>query len=568
MEKVIEMKGITKVFPGVVANDKVDFDLEKGEIHVLLGENGAGKTTLMNVLYGLYQQEEGTIFVKGKEEKITTPSKAINLGIGMIHQHFMLVDIFSVTENIILGNEPMSGMKVDIDKAREDVRVLADKYGFNIDPDSLIKDITVGQQQKVEILKALYRNTDILILDEPTAVLTPQEIDELEVILRNLTEEGKSVILITHKLKEIMQMSDRVTILRRGKVVGQVKTGDTTIPELAELMVGRKVNLSVDKAPHTPGNVVLDVKALNFKDERGVAKIKDLSFDVRRGEILGIAGVDGNGQSELIELLTGIVKPESGSIKLNSQEIAGETADHIIRAGLSNIPEDRHKRGLVLKLPLYENAILGQHKSKKFTKGISLDYPTIKKYTRDLIEDFDIRTPNESVPAGTLSGGNQQKLVAAREISKDPSVLIASQPTRGLDVGAIEYIHKRLIQERDNDKAVILVSLELDEVMNLADRISVIYDGHISVTLDRKDATEKLLGLLMAGGTLEQAPLSDFVQTETPFNAPEAKLRRPDHPDMDSMPPVIDIPPLMEGENAETETTSQNGEVKNHGSES
>ncbi|MFZ2258379.1 MAG: ABC transporter ATP-binding protein [Clostridiaceae bacterium] len=526
MEKVIEMKGITKIFPGVVANDKVDFDLVKGEIHVLLGENGAGKTTLMNVLYGLYQQEEGTIFVKGKETKIPNPAKAISVGIGMIHQHFMLVDIFTVTENIILGNEPMAGLKVDINKARNEVRDLANKYGFNIDPDSLIKDITVGQQQKVEILKALYRNTDILILDEPTAVLTPQEIDELEIILRNLTDEGKSVILITHKLKEIMQMSDRVTILRRGKVVGQVDTNNTTIPELAELMVGRKVKLSVDKSPHTPGEVVLEIKNLNFKDERGVQKVKDLSLSVRRGEILGIAGVDGNGQSELVELLTGILKADSGSVLLKNQEITKETADQIIEAGISSIPEDRHKRGLVLKMPLYENAILGQHKNKKFSNGISMNYSVIKDYTRGLIKDFDIRTPNESVPAGTLSGGNQQKLVAAREISKDPTVLIASQPTRGLDVGAIEYIHKRLIQERDHDKAVILVSLELDEVMDLADRISVIYDGHINVTLDRADATEKLLGILMAGGTLDQpaAPVASSLSDR----AGQITLEQPD----------------------------------------
>ena len=526
MEKVIEMKGITKIFPGVVANDKVDFDLVKGEIHVLLGENGAGKTTLMNVLYSLYQQEEGTIFVKGKETKIPNPAKAISVGIGMIHQHFMLVDIFTVTENIILGNEPMAGLKVDINKARNEVRDLANKYGFNIDPDSLIKDITVGQQQKVEILKALYRNTDILILDEPTAVLTPQEIDELEIILRNLTDEGKSVILITHKLKEIMQMSDRVTILRRGKVVGQVDTNNTTIPELAELMVGRKVKLSVDKSPHTPGEVVLEIKNLNFKDERGVQKVKDLSLSVRRGEILGIAGVDGNGQSELVELLTGILKADSGSVLLKNQEITKETADQIIEAGISSIPEDRHKRGLVLKMPLYENAILGQHKNKKFSNGISMNYSVIKDYTRGLIKDFDIRTPNESVPAGTLSGGNQQKLVAAREISKDPTVLIASQPTRGLDVGAIEYIHKRLIQERDHDKAVILVSLELDEVMDLADRISVIYDGHINVTLDRADATEKLLGILMAGGTLDQpaAPVASSLSDR----AGQITLEQPD----------------------------------------
>ncbi len=512
MEKVIEMKGITKIFPGVVANDKVDFDLNKGEIHVLLGENGAGKTTLMNVLYGLYMQEEGTIYVNGKAEKIPNPAKAIELGIGMIHQHFMLVDIFTVTENIILGNEPMTGFKVDIDKARRDVKELADRYGFNIDPDALISDITVGQQQKVEILKALYRKTDILILDEPTAVLTPQEIDELEIILRNLTREGKSVILITHKLKEIMKMADRVTILRLGKVVGQVRKADTSIQQLAELMVGREVNLSVDKDPHEAKDEVLVVEHLNYKDERGVVRIRDLSFTVKRGEILGIAGVDGNGQHELVEILTGLLKADSGSVRLNGQEILGFSADEVIRAGMANIPQDRHKRGLVLDFSLYENAILGQHREAKFNKGISLDYPAIKAYTRGLIEDFDIRTPNESVPARSLSGGNQQKLIAAREISKDPTVLIASQPTRGLDVGAIEYIHKRLIRERDSDKAVVLVSLELDEVMDLSDRISVIYGGHIATTIDREDATENKLGVLMAGGSLEAAQEQATVQ--------------------------------------------------------
>lgn len=502
MEKVVEMKGITKVFPGVVANDKVDFDLEKSEIHVLLGENGAGKTTLMNVLYGLYQQEEGTILIKGKEESITSPSRAIELGIGMIHQHFMLVDIFSVTENIILGNEPMEGLKINIRKAGEEVRQLADRYGFNLNPNALIKDLTVGQQQKVEILKALYRKTDILILDEPTAVLTPQEIDELEIILKNLTAEGKSVILITHKLKEIMSMSDRVTILRRGKVVGQVLTKETTIPELAELMVGREVRFKVDKELSVPGDEILTVTGLNYQDERGVYKLKDLDLKARPGEILGIAGVDGNGQSELVDILTGIRKAESGSIRLNGEDLTILSPEKIIRSGISSIPEDRHKRGLILPFSLYENAILGQHKEAKFSKGISLDFSKIKEFTRGLIEDFDIRTPNESVAAGTLSGGNQQKLVAAREISKDPLVLIAAQPTRGLDVGAIEYIHKRLVDERDRNKAVILVSLELDEIMNLSDRISVLYDGHIQATMDISEATEQKLGILMAGGRL------------------------------------------------------------------
>ncbi|PKK39082.1 Unspecified monosaccharide ABC transport system, ATP-binding protein [Clostridiaceae bacterium JG1575] len=514
MEKVIEMKGITKIFPGVIANEKVDFDLLKGEIHVLLGENGAGKTTLMNVLYGLYQQEEGSLFVNGKEEKIGSPARAIELGIGMIHQHFMLVDIFTVTENIILGNEPLKGGTVDMEQARKEVKALADRYGFQIHPDDLIKDITVGQQQKVEILKALYRNTDILILDEPTAVLTPQEIDELEIILRNLTKEGKSVILITHKLKEIMRMSDRVTILRRGKVVGQVATGETDISELAELMVGRKVKLFVDKEPHEPGEAMLCVKGLNYKDERGVLKVKNLSFTARRGEILGIAGVDGNGQAELVDLLTGLLKPASGSILLEGEEVAGKSCAKIIEEGISSIPEDRHKRGLVLDFPLYENAILGQHRRKQFSRGISLNYPFIKEYTRGLIRDFDIRTPSDSVPARSLSGGNQQKLVAAREISKDPKVLIAAQPTRGLDVGAIEYIHKRIIAERDKDKAVLLVSLELDEVMALSDRIAVIYDGEIQTILNAEEANEHKLGILMAGGTLQEERKAEVLKQE------------------------------------------------------
>lgn len=503
MENVIEMRGITKIFPGVIANEKVDFDLRKGEIHVLLGENGAGKTTLMNVLYGMYVQEEGKIFVNGKEEDISNPSHAIELGIGMIHQHFMLIDIFTVAQNIILGNEPMKGMTIDINKAVKEVSELADMYGFKIDPKAYVKDLTVGQQQKIEILKALYRKAEILILDEPTAVLTPQEIEELEVILRNLTKEGKSVILITHKLKEIMSMSDRVTILRRGKVIGTVETAKTSIPELAEMMVGRKVKLSVDKDEHEPGEEILKIRDLKALDSREALALKGIDLTARRGEILGIAGVDGNGQKELVEVLTGLWPAQSGSIELSGVEILKLNPEEIIKKGISNIPEDRHKRGLILDMPLYENAILGQHKKKEFNNAHSLNYPKIKEYTRGLINDFDIRTPNELVAARTLSGGNQQKLIVAREISKDPNVLIATQPTRGLDVGAIEYIHKRLIEERDNDKAVILVSLELDEVMSLSDRIAVIYDGKIVDIVNATDVDEYDLGILMAGGKLE-----------------------------------------------------------------
>ena len=504
MEKVIEMKGITKIFPGTIANDNVDFDLLKGETHVLLGENGAGKTTLMNILYGLYQPEKGKIFVRGKEVKITNPNEAIKLGIGMVHQHFMLVHNFTVTENIVLGTEPRKGLKLDISKARKDVKEIADKYGFNVDPDAVIEDISVGQQQKVEILKALYRGAEILILDEPTAVLTPQEIEELGQIIKNLEAEGKSVILITHKLKEVMSMSDRVTIIRRGKVTGSVKTSETNIDELAELMVGRKVNLVVEKKEANIRGEILRIENLTATDHRGIKAVEDLSLTVNGGEILGIAGVDGNGQTELIEVLTGLRKPQKGKITLNGKDIYAKTPREVIDSGVGHIPEDRHKRGLVLKYSLYENSILGRHHKEPFSKNGIIDYRTVKEYCNKLIEEFDVRTPNAEVTASSLSGGNQQKLIAAREIMKDPDLIIAAQPTRGLDVGAIEYIHKRLVEERDKGKAVLLVSLELDEVLALSDRIAVMYDGKIVGILDRKDANEQKLGILMAGGNLNE----------------------------------------------------------------
>lgn len=501
--KVVEMKGITKVFPGTVANDNVDFDLYKGETHVLLGENGAGKTTLMNVLYGLYKQDKGSIYVNGKLADIQDPNDAIKLGIGMVHQHFMLIHNFTVAQNIILGREPKSGIILNIKEAIKDVEELSKKYGFAIDPNAVIEDISVGQQQKVEILKALYRGAQILILDEPTAVLTPQEIEELGIIINNLKKEGKSVILITHKLKEVMSMSDKVTILRRGKIVGSVDTKDTSISELAELMVGRKVNLVVDKKPAKIGREILNIKNLIANDHRGFPAVNGINLTVNAGEILGIAGVDGNGQSELVEVLTGLRKPKSGEIVLNGKNIFGKSPREISSDGISHIPEDRHKRGLILKYSLYENFILGQHRNKPFSKGIVIDYDEVKKYGDNLIKEFDIRTPGGYINSGSLSGGNQQKVIAAREISKDPDLIIASQPTRGLDVGAIEYIHKRLVGERDRGKAVLLVSLELDEIMNLSDRIAVIYDGKIVAVLDRKDATENKLGMLMAGGSLD-----------------------------------------------------------------
>ncbi|WP_461204608.1 ABC transporter ATP-binding protein [Clostridium sp. DL1XJH146] len=504
MEKVVEMKKITKIFPGVIANEDVDFDLRKSEIHVLLGENGAGKTTLMNVLYGLYQPEKGELFVKGNKVNFKGPSDAIAAGIGMVHQHFMLVHNFTVAESIILGSEPKKGIKINMKKAKEDVKKLATKYGFNINPDDLIENITVGQQQKVEILKALYRGAEILILDEPTAVLTPQEIIELGKILGNLNKEGKSVILITHKLKEVMSMSHRVTIVRRGKVIDTVETSKTSIDGLAELMVGRKVNLKVEKKELKEGEVVLRIEDLKAKDLRNLPILKGVNFELHKGEILGIAGVDGNGQSELIEVMTGLRKSTGGKVIFKGEDITGLTPRQVMEKGISHVPEDRHKRGLILKYSLAENSVLGSHYKEPFSKGVIMDYSNIHEHAKKLIDEFDVRTPNETVMASSLSGGNQQKMVVAREISKDPDMLIVAQPTRGLDVGAIEYIHKRVVAERDKGRAVLLVSLELDEVMSLSDRIAVMYDGEIVDILDAKDATEQKLGILMAGGTLNE----------------------------------------------------------------
>ncbi|AYF53521.1 ABC transporter ATP-binding protein [Clostridium sp. K25] len=507
MNKVVEMKGITKVFPGTIANDNIDFDLLSGETHVLLGENGAGKTTLMNILYGLYQPEKGEIYIKGNKVKITNPNDAIKLGIGMVHQHFMLVHNFTIAENIILGKETKKGITLDIEKAKEDVKKLAERYGFNINPEDVIEDITVGQQQKVEILKALYRGAEILILDEPTAVLTPAEIDELGVIIDNLKAEGKSVILITHKLKEVMKMSDRVTIIRRGKAMGVVDTKDTSIDELAELMVGRKVKLVVDKKEASPGDIILSIKNLYAKDSRKLPALKGVDLDVRAGEIVGIAGVDGNGQKELIEVLTGLRKGESGIININSINVMGKSTKEIMDLGVGHIPEDRQQRGLILPYTLYENSILGIHHRAPFAKNILMNYRKIREHAKKLIKEFDVRTPSDSVSAAALSGGNQQKLIVAREISKNPNLLIAAQPTRGVDVGAIEFIHKRLVGERDNGKAVLLVSFELDEILALADRIAVMYDGEIVGVLDRKDADEQKIGVLMAGGSLENSEI-------------------------------------------------------------
>ncbi len=503
MPNVVEMRNITKAFPGVVANDNVDFSLEQGEIHVLLGENGAGKTTLMNQLYGLYQPTSGEIFINGKLVDVKDPNVAISLGVGMVHQHFMLVEPFTVAENIILGSEPVNGIKLDMNKAINDVQKISEQYGLAVDANAKIEDISVGMQQRVEILKALYRGAEILILDEPTAVLTPQEIDELGTILRELASQGKSIILITHKLKEVMSMSDRVTVIRRGKVIDTLATSSTDTDGLAELMVGRKVKLTVDKEEREAGEVVLKVENLKALDNRQIPALKGVSFEVKRGEIFAIAGVDGNGQSQLIEVITGLRKATDGKIQLKGNDITGAQTRNIIDAGVSHIPEDRHKRGLVLNHTLAENSVLGDHLNEPYSKNGILDYDIIHKHCLELIEEFDVRTPNEKVEARSLSGGNQQKLIVARELVRNPELLIASQPTRGVDVGAIEFIHKRLVEQRDAGKAVLLVSLELDEVMSLADRIGVIYDGKIVGIVEGTGATEKELGIMMAGGNAD-----------------------------------------------------------------
>ncbi len=503
MPAVIEMKGISKSFPGIRANDDINFTLEQGEIHVLLGENGAGKSTLMNILYGLYQPDEGQIFIKGRPISIVNPNVAISQGIGMVHQHFMLVQPFTVTENIILGNEPSKGAALDIEKAIKDVEEISKRYELKVDSKATVQDISVGMQQRVEILKTLYRGAEILILDEPTAVLTPQEIEELSIILKSLVKQGKSIILITHKLKEVISMSDRVTIIRRGRVIDTLSTRDTNIDELAEKMVGRKVSFTVEKQVLKVDAPILEIKGLRALDNRRLEAVKGVDLQVRGGEILGIAGVDGNGQSELVDVITGLTKAESGEILVNGVEITNLPPKEIIKSGVGHIPEDRHKRGLILAFSLAENAILGSHYSMRFRQGLGLSYQKIREYCRKLIREYDVRTPNEKVPAKSLSGGNQQKLIVAREIDRDPSLCIASQPTRGLDVGAIEFVHKKLVELRDAGKAVLLMSLELDEVMALSDRIAVMYDGRIVGILDAKDATERKLGIMMAGGSIQ-----------------------------------------------------------------
>lgn len=508
MEYVIEMLNIRKVFGSFVANDNITLQLKKGEIHALLGENGAGKSTLMNVLFGLYQPDGGEIRVKGKKVNIPNPNVANDLGIGMVHQHFMLVDTFTVTENIILGSEPTKSGQIDIERAEQEVRELSERYGLAVDPKAKIADISVGMQQRVEILKTLYRGADILIFDEPTAVLTPQEIQELIQIMKALVREGKSVILITHKLKEIMEVCDRVTVIRRGKGIGTLNVSETNPNELAALMVGREVHFKTEKQPPKVGKPVLEIQDLVVKDSRGITVVDHLHLTVHAGEIVGIAGVDGNGQTELIEAITGLIKSESGSIRLNGKEIRNLTPRQITETGVGHIPQDRHKHGLVLDFSIGENMVLQTYYKEPYSKQGVLNFKAIYDKARQLIQEFDVRTPDEYTKARALSGGNQQKAIIGREVDRDPDLLIAAQPTRGLDVGAIEFIHKRLIEQRDKGKAVLLVSFELDEIMNVSDRIAVIYEGKIVAIVDPKETTEQELGLLMAGSKRKEAGVS------------------------------------------------------------
>ena len=498
---VLELRGITKRFPGVVANDHVDFELRQGEVHALLGENGAGKSTLMNILYGLYHPDDGRILLKGEPVRIHSPRDAIARGIGMVHQHFMLIPVMTVAENIVLAIEPSkAGVLLDYGAARQRVRQLSESFQFAIDPDARVEDITVGQQQRVEIIKALYRHADILILDEPTAVLTPQEAHELFEFLRRLTREGLlSVIFISHKLNEVLEIADRITVLRRGKKIDTVPQAGATQESLARMMVGREVLLRVDKTPSTPADSVLSVHDLHATDDRGLEVVRGVSFEARGGEIVGLAGVDGNGQSELVEALTGLRRPASGEIRLAGKDVTGASAAKILDLGLGHIPEDRQRRGLVLEFSLAENLALHDF-DKAPNARLGWLYPKrLIAAARKLLQQFDVRGGNPQTRAAALSGGNQQKVVLAREISRDPRVLIAAQPTRGLDVGAIEFVHRRLVEARDAGEAVLLVSLELEEVLSLSDRILVIYEGQI-VAEYGPDVSEEELGIAMTGG--------------------------------------------------------------------
>ena len=506
MEYVVEMLNIRKEFPGIVANDNITLQLKEGEIHALLGENGAGKSTLMGMLFGMYKPDRGSIKVRGKEVKISNPNIANDLGIGMVHQHFKLVDNFTVTENIILGCEPRKGLTVDIKRAAKKIEELSKQYGLNVDPYAKIEDISVGMQQRVEILKMLYRNANVLIFDEPTAVLTPSEIDELISIMKNMTKEGKSIILITHKLREIKEAANICTVIRRGKYIGTVNVKDTTEAEMAKMMVGREVTFKVEKTEAKPKDVVVKIENLSVNNNKKVLGLKNFSLDIRAGEIVGIAGVEGNGQTELVEALTGMRGVEAGNIIFKGKNIVKESIRQRIDDGMAHIPEDRHKRGLILDYTMEDNMVLKAYRNKPFSKNGLINRSKISEYAQKIIETFDVRSGEggKSI-ARSLSGGNQQKGVIGREIESNPDFLIAVQPTRGLDVGSIEYIHKRLVEQRDLGKAVLLVSLELDEVLNVSDRIAVVNNGELIGIVNANETNENEVGLMMAGIKKEEA---------------------------------------------------------------
>ncbi|MBA2293793.1 MAG: ABC transporter ATP-binding protein [Actinobacteria bacterium] len=497
---VLELRGITKRFPGIVANDGVDFDLRKGEVHALLGENGAGKSTLMNVVYGLYRPDEGEILINGKPAELGSPKAAIENGVGMVHQHFMLIPVMTVAENIVLATEPThNGILLDYAAAEKRVHEISTRFGLAVDPRSIVQDITVGQQQRVEILKALYRGADILVLDEPTAVLTPQEAQELFTIIRSLTEQGKSIIFISHKLNEVTEVANRITVLRRGKKIETLPAAGATEEGLARLMVGREVLLRVDKTAAQPAQPMLSVKGLTVEDDRGIEQVRGVSFDVKGGEIVGIAGVDGNGQSELIDAIAGLRRSKAGTIAIGGEDVTGDTCKECLDAGLGHIPEDRQRRGLVLDFTLAENIALHDYDHQPASRWGWLYPKRLIEKAGVLLQEFDVRGGGPQTRAGGLSGGNQQKVVLAREIDRNPKVLIAAQPTRGLDVGAIEFVHRRLVEERDEGRGVLLVSLELDEILSLSDRILVIFEGRI-VGEFPPGVSEEELGVAMTGG--------------------------------------------------------------------
>ncbi len=500
MPPILELRGITKQFPGVLANDHIDLTLEEGEIHVLLGENGAGKTTLMNILYGLYGPDEGEIFVRGKKVNIQEPNDAIDLGIGMVHQHFMLVPVLTVTENVMLGNESIkNGLVLDRASAAARISEISQQYGLAVNPHATVEDIPVGVQQRVEIIKLLYRSADILILDEPTAVLTPQEADDLFEVLHSLVDQGKSIIFITHKLREVLEIADRITVLRRGQTVGSTTPQEADEAKLAEMMVGRPVELTVHKEEAHPGDVVLDVQELVVTDDLMNRTVDGVTFQVHAGEVLGIAGVQGNGQTELVEALTGLRNAVNGAVKIGGEDATNLSPRRITEMGTAHVPEDRQRDGLVMSYTVADNMVLNTYYQEPFAKGIVLQKPPINAAAQERVDQFDVRTPSILAPASNLSGGNQQKVIVAREFSRPIKLLIASQPTRGLDVGSIEYIHRRVIEKRDDGCAVLVVSSELNEIMALSDRIAVMYKGRIIDTVPARGTSKQHLGLLMAG---------------------------------------------------------------------